>query len=228
MLSARNQIPARVTGINEGEAIANVELDAGGYAWWPRSPDQARAPRGGPSRPGGPGQPPPWRGGAGRAAGLLRRRPLQPRVPAALRVSAIAGADGSTGHELVGASSFPRHWIYDADGKQAGKSALIDFKTWYRTATPRRSPWRRHENAVLTAEAETPRERRLSQVIMRDGLGQKPKPAKVTAGTTIMAEGEAADNIVLVLDGMVQVEVGGTALAELGPGVILGAGIVRS
>lgn len=29
-LSARNQIPARVTGINEGEAIANVELDAGG------------------------------------------------------------------------------------------------------------------------------------------------------------------------------------------------------
>jgi molybdopterin-binding protein len=29
-LSARNQIPARVTGINEGEAIANVELDADG------------------------------------------------------------------------------------------------------------------------------------------------------------------------------------------------------
>jgi molybdopterin-binding protein len=29
-LSARNQIPATVTGINAGEAIANVELDAGG------------------------------------------------------------------------------------------------------------------------------------------------------------------------------------------------------
>jgi len=29
-LSARNQIPARVTAINAGEAIANVELDAGG------------------------------------------------------------------------------------------------------------------------------------------------------------------------------------------------------
>lgn len=29
-LSARNQIPARVTGITEGEAIANVVLDAGG------------------------------------------------------------------------------------------------------------------------------------------------------------------------------------------------------
>lgn len=29
-LSARNQIPARVTGITAGEAIANVELDANG------------------------------------------------------------------------------------------------------------------------------------------------------------------------------------------------------
>jgi molybdopterin-binding protein len=29
-LSARNQIPAIVTGITEGEAIANVALDAGG------------------------------------------------------------------------------------------------------------------------------------------------------------------------------------------------------
>jgi molybdopterin-binding protein len=29
-LSARNQIPGRVTSVNLGEAIANVELDAGG------------------------------------------------------------------------------------------------------------------------------------------------------------------------------------------------------
>jgi molybdopterin-binding protein len=29
-LSARNQIPARITGIQAGEAIANVELDANG------------------------------------------------------------------------------------------------------------------------------------------------------------------------------------------------------
>jgi molybdopterin-binding protein len=29
-LSARNQIPARVTSIHAGEAIANVELDVGG------------------------------------------------------------------------------------------------------------------------------------------------------------------------------------------------------
>ena len=131
-------------------------------------------------------------------------------------------ADGSTGHELVGASAFPRHWIYDADGKLAGKSALIDFKTWYRTSSLGRSPWRNHENAVLATAAETPLERRLSQVIMHGGLGPQPKPAKVKAGRTIIAEGEAADDIVLLLDGLVQVEARGTELARLGPGSILG------
>jgi hypothetical protein len=131
-------------------------------------------------------------------------------------------ADGSTGHELVGASSFPRHWIYDADGTLAGKSALIGFKTWYRTATLGRSPWRSHENAVLAAEAETPLERHLSQLIMHGGLGPTPRPAKVKAGTTIIAEGEEADDIVLLLDGLVQVEAKGAELARLGPGSILG------
>jgi cyclic nucleotide-binding protein len=131
-------------------------------------------------------------------------------------------ADGSTGYELVGASSFPRHWIYDASGMLAGKSALIDFKTWYRTAALARSPWHRQENAVLAAEAETPLERRLSRIIMRGGLGPKPRTAKVKAGTMIIAEGEAADEIVLVLDGMVEVEADGTALAKLGPGTVLG------
>jgi hypothetical protein len=131
-------------------------------------------------------------------------------------------ADGTAARELAGASSFPRHWIYDADGQLAGKSALIDFKTWYRTANLARSPWRSHENAVLAADAETPLERRLSQVIMTGGLGPAPRPAKVKAGTTIMAEGEAADDIVLLLDGLVQIEAGGTQLATLGPGSILG------
>ena len=131
-------------------------------------------------------------------------------------------ADGSAGHELVGASSFPRHWIYDSGGTLAGKSALIDFRTWYRTASVAHSPWRGEENAVLAAEAETPLERRLSLAIMRGGGGPKPQTRKARAGETIMAEGEAADEIVLVLDGMVEVEAGGTVLAELGPGAVLG------
>ena len=129
--------------------------------------------------------------------------------------------DGSAGHELVGASSFPRHWIYDASGALAGKSALIDFRTWYRTSALARSPWHGQENAILAAEAETPLERRLSLAVMRGG-GQQPRPVKVRAGSTILAEGAAGDEVVLLLDGMVEVEVGGAAVAELGPGAVLG------
>ena len=130
-------------------------------------------------------------------------------------------ADGSTGRELVGASSFPRHWIYDADGKLAGKSALIDFKTWWRTAAVAGSPWHGQDQAVLAAEAETSLERHLSQIIMRSG-GAKPTPVKVKAGATILAEGEEADDVVLVLDGLVEVEADGTELVRLGPGTVLG------
>ena len=130
-------------------------------------------------------------------------------------------ADGSTGRELVGASSFPRHWIYDADGKLAGKSALIDFKTWWRTAAVAGSPWHGQDQAVLAAEAETSLERHLSQIIMRSG-GAKPTPVKVKAGATILAEGEEADHVVLVLDGLVEVEADGTELVRLGPGTVLG------
>ncbi len=129
-------------------------------------------------------------------------------------------ADGTTGQELVGASSFPRHWIYGADGKLAGKSALIDFRTWYRTAGVAQSPWGGHEQAVLAVDAETPLERRLSLEIMHGG--PEPRPVMVKPGTTIMAEGETADQLILVLDGMVQVEAGGEVLAVLGPGAVLG------
>ena len=38
-------------------------------------------------------------------------------------------ADGSHDHEVLGASSFPRHWIYDHRGKLVEKAAVIDFDT---------------------------------------------------------------------------------------------------
>ena len=40
-------------------------------------------------------------------------------------------ADGSSEHEVIGASPFPRHWIYDHDGRLVLKSGLVDFKDWY-------------------------------------------------------------------------------------------------
>ena len=47
------------------------------------------------------------------------------------------GTDGSSEHQLVGASTFPRHWIYDRDGNLVAKSGTIDFKAWYGGRTQR-------------------------------------------------------------------------------------------
>ena len=130
-------------------------------------------------------------------------------------------ANGAATRELIGASSFPRHWLYDDRGSLSGKSAVIDFKDWYHNAYGTHTPWGDEENPVPTAEAETSLERRLSTIIMRHGE-RAPKPARVKAGHVVFREGEPGDDLALVLDGAVDVEVGGEFLARLGPGSVLG------
>jgi hypothetical protein len=49
--------------------------------------------------------------------------------------------DGSSSHELIGASPFPRHWIYDHDGRLVEKSGVIDFTTWFNDSFGDRTPW---------------------------------------------------------------------------------------
>jgi hypothetical protein len=41
-------------------------------------------------------------------------------------------ADGRSERRLVGASSFPRHWVYDHGGRLVAKSGFIDYDTWWR------------------------------------------------------------------------------------------------
>src|SRR3954465_12461628 len=49
--------------------------------------------------------------------------------------------DGRVEHEVVGASPFPRHWIYDNEGALVQKSGVVDFKTWYRESHGDNTPW---------------------------------------------------------------------------------------
>src|SRR5487761_54762 len=49
-------------------------------------------------------------------------------------------SDGTSSHELTGASPFPRHWVYDRDQNLALKSGLVDFKRWYQPAFGKHTP----------------------------------------------------------------------------------------
>ena len=152
----------------------------------------------------------------------MRRKPfVQFRAPLAWSTLALTiHADGSSEHELVGASPFPRHWIYDADGKLVAKTGLIDFSTWYRRAFGKHSPWGDEDSPALVTEVETALERRLST--RGHARRQKPSVRKIKEGNTLTEQGEAGDELFLLLDGVLRVEVDGERLAELGPGAILG------
>lgn len=128
-------------------------------------------------------------------------------------------ADGRAEHELVGASPFPRHWLYDSDGKLTAKSGTIDFKDWYKNAFGKHSPWGDEDSPALVTAVETELERQLSVGIMR---GKKPKIAKVKKDKTLTEQGQPGDELYVLLDGVLSVEVDGTALADLGPGAVLG------
>jgi hypothetical protein len=152
----------------------------------------------------------------------VRRAPfVQFAAPLAwTTLSLTIGADGSSSHELVGASGFPRHWIYDDSGALAGKSGLVDFSTWWRRAFGKHSPWGDQDSEALTTEVETALERELSTQIMRGG--SKPAICSIKAGTVITEQGTPGHEMFLVLDGVVRVEVDGERIAEYGPGSLHG------
>ena len=129
-------------------------------------------------------------------------------------------ADGHADFGVVGASRFPRHWVYDADGRLAAKAGLADFKEWYRTSFGKHTPWGDHESEAYITAVETALERQLSTTIMRSGT--KPTIRSVKAGKNLTEQGAPGDELYLLLDGLIDVIVDGEPLAEVGPGAILG------
>jgi hypothetical protein len=129
-------------------------------------------------------------------------------------------ADGSSDSKLVGASAFPRHWVYGTDGTVAWKSALTDESTWMRHSFGERTPWSERDREALVTEVESQVERQLSTDIMRGGA--KPEIRRLPNGSLLTRQGDPGDELYLVLDGVAVVEVDGRAVAELGPGAVVG------
>ncbi len=129
-------------------------------------------------------------------------------------------ADGTSSGELLGASPFPRHWVYGHDGELISKSGLIDFSNWYRRAFGKHSPWGDQDSPAVSAELETALERELSVHVMQGGA--KPEIRKIKAGDVIVEQDTPGEELFLVLDGVVRIEVDGERIAEYGPGSMHG------
>jgi Cyclic nucleotide-binding domain len=129
-------------------------------------------------------------------------------------------ADGRSEHEMVGASPFPRSWIYDHEGRVVAKTGLLEFKQWYRHAFGKHTPWGDADSPALVTTVETAIERELSGTIMRGGA--KPVIRRVNKGRSLVEQGQSGDAVFLLLDGVITAEVDGEPLAEFGPGAVLG------
>ncbi len=129
-------------------------------------------------------------------------------------------ADGRQDFELAGASPFPRHWVYDAEGRLTSKTATIDYQSWSTKAFGWHTPWGDTDSPAFVSAVESAMERELSRQIMRSGA--KPEIRRLREGQRLTEQGEQAEELFLLLDGVLQVDVDGSAFAEIGPGAVLG------
>jgi hypothetical protein len=152
----------------------------------------------------------------------VRRRPfVQWQAPLVwTTLSLTIHADGKAQAAMTGHSRFPRHWVYDHQGKLSHKSGLADFKDWYRKSFGRHTPWGDTDSKALVTAVETALERKLSTQIMQGAA--KPSIRKVKAGETLVKQGETGTEAFLLLDGVLRVEEDSVRLAEYGPGALLG------
>lgn len=129
-------------------------------------------------------------------------------------------ADGSAEPELVGASPFPRHWVYDGEGRLHSKSAVIDYRTWSTKAFGRHTPWGDEDSPAVVSEVESALERQLTAQLMHGGA--KVAVSRLAAGDVLTEQGAPGEELYVLLDGVLRAEVDGRAVADIGPGAVLG------
>ncbi len=128
--------------------------------------------------------------------------------------------DGTSSFELIDASPFPRHSLYDSEDHLVEESGLIDFKSWTHEYFGDNTPWGHIHEPVVMTHVETSLERRLSEQIL--GQGHKPRMRKLEEGDVLVTQGEESIEMYLLMDGLLLVEVDGEQVTRVGPGAILG------
>ena len=140
-------------------------------------------------------------------------------APAAWTTLALTiHADGTSSQALAGASPFPRHWVYDHDGRLIATSGVVDFTGWQADAWDPFTPWGGRDAPVRATAVETALERELSRVV----LDSAPHWTRLRKGATLVAQGDPGHELYLLVDGLLAVEIDGVTVTELGPGAVVG------
>jgi hypothetical protein len=162
------------------------------------------------------------------AGGLLAvGMPYRPAGSAGPRLDAPAAwttlhltvrADGTSEGTLAGASPFPRHWVYDHDGRLIATSGLVDFSGWQADAWDPFTPWGGRDAPARVTAVATALERELSRII----VDASPHWLRLRRGATLVEQGEPGHELYLLFDGLLAVEIDGRTVGEIGPGAVVG------
>jgi len=145
--------------------------------------------------------------------------PTRLAAPAAWTTLALTiHADGASEGALVGASPFPRHWVYDRTGRLIATSGVVDFTGWQADAWDPFTPWGGRDAPVRSTAVETALERELSRIV----LDSAPQWLRLRKGATLVEQGDPGHELYLLFDGLLAVEIDGRTAVELGPGAVVG------
>jgi hypothetical protein len=127
-------------------------------------------------------------------------------------------ADGTSEPALIGASPFPRHWVYDHEGRLVATSGVVDFNAWQADAWDPFTPWGGRDAPVRATAVASALERELSRVI----VDARPHWLRLRRGATLVEQGDPGHELYLLFDGLLAVEIDGRKVGELGPGAVVG------
>jgi hypothetical protein len=126
----------------------------------------------------------------------------------------VLRADGTVETRLAAASPFPRHSLYDSDGRLVDVLGGVEFELGDGT------PWGDERTPAFAAAVESELERRLAASILSEGA--KLVRRRIARGETLVEQGKPGRELFVLLDGVFDVEVDGEVVAQVGSGAILG------
>ena len=129
-------------------------------------------------------------------------------------------ADGGARQRFVGASPYPRHWLYADDGRLVEKVALTRNQVWLRTVFGTHTPWGGEDDVPVVAEPESELDREVAERIMQSG--ERPLVRSLKIGEFLFRQFDEATSVALILDGNFEVRVSGHVVGRVGPGSVVG------
>ncbi len=147
--------------------------------------------------------------------------PLITAASAWTTLELVIHTDGRSRGRLLAASPFPRHWLYDAEGRVIEKREMT-VGAWPQPADAfaAETPWGSEDAPAVVATVASELEREIAATILRPGAALTRR--RLTPGEALVEQGEPGHDVFVLLSGALDVEVDGRTVARVGAGAIVG------